>query len=160
MGSVTGLTAANLDVAVSTRLATAGYTAPDNASITAILADTNELQTDWVNGGRLDLILDARASQVSVDDLPTNAELATALDPLPTAAENATAVGSLTITELAAVPGASPALKDALALLYMAVRNLRETTATSDTIANDAGAAIATATLSDNGTTFSKSEYV
>jgi hypothetical protein len=33
----------------------------------AILIDTNELQTDWVNGGRLDLILDARASQTSVD---------------------------------------------------------------------------------------------
>jgi hypothetical protein len=44
-----------------------------------ILVDTNELQTDWVNGGRLDNILDARASQTSVDDLPTNAELATAL---------------------------------------------------------------------------------
>jgi hypothetical protein len=41
-----------------------------------ILADTNELQGDWVNGGRLDNILDARASQTSVDDLPTNAELA------------------------------------------------------------------------------------
>jgi hypothetical protein len=37
--------------------------------ITAILADTNELQTDWVNGGRLDLILDARASQSSVDTI-------------------------------------------------------------------------------------------
>lgn len=47
--------------------------------IDAILADTNELQTDWVNGGRLDNILDARASQTSVDDVPTNAELATAL---------------------------------------------------------------------------------
>lgn len=45
----------------------------------ATLADTNELQTDWANGGRLDNILDARASQTSVDDLPTNAELATAL---------------------------------------------------------------------------------
>ena len=31
------------------------------------------------SGGRIDLILDARASQTSVDDLPTNAELATAL---------------------------------------------------------------------------------
>jgi len=40
VGSVTGLTAANLDVAVSSRLSAAGYTAPDNASITAILADT------------------------------------------------------------------------------------------------------------------------
>jgi hypothetical protein len=128
VGSVTGLTAAHLDVAVSSRLATAGYTAPDNASISAILvdtaeigvagagltalasaanlatvdtvvdailvdtgtdipatlatisgyldteiaailADTNELQTDWANGGRLDLILDARASQASVDTI-------------------------------------------------------------------------------------------
>jgi hypothetical protein len=49
------------------------------AETAAIVADTNELQTDWVNGGRLDLILDARASQTSVDDLPTNAELNTAL---------------------------------------------------------------------------------
>lgn len=45
----------------------------------AIVADTNELQTDWANGGRLDVILDARASQTSVDDVPTNTELATAL---------------------------------------------------------------------------------
>jgi hypothetical protein len=48
-----------------------------SAMADAIVADTNELQTDWANGGRLDLILDARASQTSVDDLPTNAELAT-----------------------------------------------------------------------------------
>lgn len=86
--------------------------------IDAILADTNELQTDWANGGRLDNILDARASQTSVDDLPTNAELAAAiaalnnlsqadvrtavglasanldtqLDALPTAIENADAI--------------------------------------------------------------------
>lgn len=50
-----------------------------DTEVAAILADTNELQTDWANGGRLDLILDARSSQTSVDDLPTNAELATAL---------------------------------------------------------------------------------
>jgi hypothetical protein len=37
------------------------------ASIDAIEADTNELQGDWANGGRLDLILDDRASQASVD---------------------------------------------------------------------------------------------
>lgn len=30
-----------------------------NSNMTATLADTNELQTDWVNGGRLDLIVDA-----------------------------------------------------------------------------------------------------
>jgi hypothetical protein len=37
------------------------------AETAAIVVDTNELQTDWANGGRLDLILDARASQASVD---------------------------------------------------------------------------------------------
>lgn len=96
-----------IDVATSTRLAAASYSAPpsaatisstvwaetsrtltafgftvttsDSSNISSILADTNELQTDWANGGRLDLILDARSSQTSVDDLPTNAELATAL---------------------------------------------------------------------------------
>jgi hypothetical protein len=38
-----------------------------DTEIAAILADTNELQTDWANGGRLDLILDARASQTTAD---------------------------------------------------------------------------------------------
>lgn len=35
----------NLDAAITTRLATSGYTAPDNASITLILSDTDFLQT-------------------------------------------------------------------------------------------------------------------
>jgi hypothetical protein len=33
-----------------------------DTEIAAILADTNELQTDWANGGRLDLILDAASA--------------------------------------------------------------------------------------------------
>ena len=41
-----------------------------DTEIAAILADTNELQTDWANGGRLALILDARCSVPSVDPLP------------------------------------------------------------------------------------------
>lgn len=40
-----------------------------DTEIAAILADTNELQTDWADGGRLDLILDARASQTSVNTI-------------------------------------------------------------------------------------------
>lgn len=58
-----GLTA----LATAANLATvAGYL---DTEIAAILADTNELQTDWANGGRLDLILDARSSQTSVDTI-------------------------------------------------------------------------------------------
>jgi hypothetical protein len=67
-----GLASANLDTQIGTlataaNLATvAGYI---DTEIAAILADTNELQTDWANGGRLDNILDARASQASVDTI-------------------------------------------------------------------------------------------
>jgi hypothetical protein len=57
-------------LATAANLATvAGYL---DTEIAAILADTNELQTDWANGGRLDLILDARASQSSVDTMQGN----------------------------------------------------------------------------------------
>lgn len=40
----------------------------------SILADTNELQADWANGGRLDTILDARASQVTSDAIETDTQ--------------------------------------------------------------------------------------
>lgn len=41
----------------------------NSTQLAAIVADTNELQTDWANGGRLDAILDARASQTSVNTI-------------------------------------------------------------------------------------------
>lgn len=61
-----------IDVATSSR---SNHTAANvrtemdsnSTQLAAIVADTNELQADWVNGGRLDNILDARASQASVD---------------------------------------------------------------------------------------------
>lgn len=40
----------------------------------AALADTNELQTDWANGGRLDVILDARASQTTADAIEADTQ--------------------------------------------------------------------------------------
>jgi hypothetical protein len=112
------LTAADIADAVWDE-ATAGHVGAGStgAALTAALADTNELQTDWANGGRLDLILDARSSQASVDDLPTNAELATALGAaddavltaiadLPTNAELTTALADLpTNAELATALG-------------------------------------------------------
>lgn len=62
----------NLDGTVSSRASQTSVNTIDDfldTEIAAILADTNELQTDWANGGRLDLILDARASQTSVDTI-------------------------------------------------------------------------------------------
>lgn len=107
VGSVGKLLVDNLNATISSRLASASYTAPLDAAgvraavglaaanldtqlaaiddfldteiaailaavdteVAAILADTAELQGDWVDGGRLDLILDARASQASVDTI-------------------------------------------------------------------------------------------
>lgn len=78
--TIWGLVNANLDATITSRASQTSVDTVDDfldTEIAAILTDTNELQTDWADGGRLDLILDARASQASVDDLPTNAELAT-----------------------------------------------------------------------------------
>lgn len=48
-------------------LATAASLATVDAVVDGILADTNELQTEWANGGRLDLILDAAGGSGSLD---------------------------------------------------------------------------------------------
>ena len=61
-----------------------------------------------------------------------------------------------TLTELVAVPAASPTIAQGLALLYMALRNSSTATATARTVKNDAGTTIGTATMSDNGTTFTQ----
>jgi len=65
-----------------------------DTEIAAILADTNELQTDWVNGGRLDLLIDA--IKAKTDNLPADpadaSDIAALIDALPTANENADAL--------------------------------------------------------------------
>lgn len=53
----------------ATRIDASALNTATGTTIPAIVADTNELQTDWADGGRLDLILDARASQASVDTI-------------------------------------------------------------------------------------------
>jgi hypothetical protein len=81
---------ARLDVAVSTRLATAGYTAPDNAGIAAIKAKTDNLP----------------ASPAAMGDIPTPAENALAVR-----AELAVEMGRLDVSvgsRLAAASYVSP----------------------------------------------------
>lgn len=72
--------------------------------------------------------------------------------------EIAAAIAAITITELAAIPAASPTLAQALALLYMALRNKVDVTATAKEIHTDAGAVLATKTLSDDATTYSETK--
>jgi hypothetical protein len=66
-----------------------------------------------------------------------------------------------TLAELPqAAPPATPTLAQAMMLLYMAIRNLLEVTATEKRISNDAGTIIAKKALSDDGTTFQEAEMV
>ena len=69
-GSAGNIIGNNLNATVGSRATQASVDAIDDfldTEVAAILADTNELQTDWADGGRLDNILDARATQASVD---------------------------------------------------------------------------------------------
>lgn len=67
-GLATSAALSSVASSVST-LATASSLTTVGNDVTTILADTAELQADWTNGGRLDNILDARASQTSLDTL-------------------------------------------------------------------------------------------
>ena len=133
------------------------------AETVLILADTAELQTDDVPTliATLDAVVDTVKAETALIVADTN-ELQT--DDVPTliAALNDISVADIlggTITELAAIPAASPTLTQALALLYMAIRNKRDTIAAADEIHNDAGGVIGTAVLSDDTVTFVKGKY-
>ena len=69
------------------------------------------------------------------------------------------AVWSYVLSELDAIPSATPEARQAVMLLYQALRNKRDTTATADEIHDDAGNVIGDATLSDDGSTFTKGKY-
>jgi len=125
--SAVGLSAANLDTVLG-----------------LIVADTNELQTDWADGGRLDLILDARASQSSVDTVDGNVD---------------TLITQLT-TDVSepGVPGATATVPEMLATLYGALRNRIDVTSSAKTFYGDAGAPVWSKSLSDDGTTYTEAE--
>ena len=96
----------NLDTTVSSRasqtsvnaipttpLLAANYTAPDNAGVAAIKAKTDNLPSDPADQSELVTLINTRASQASVNAIPTT--------PAPTAAQNASQVRTELGTELA-----------------------------------------------------------
>ena len=102
------------------------------ADLNTILTDTNELQTDWVNGGRLDLLLDA--IKAVTDQL-------TAAQSEPTGA-----------------PAANESPMDKLGYIYMALRNKLTVTSSSKTFYDDDGNPEWSKALSDDGTTYTEAE--
>jgi hypothetical protein len=100
--NATSLGLANIDVATSTLLAAASYTAPDNAGIAAIKAKTDKLSFDASN--RVSSKVDAMAA-----DVLTASVLAT-----DAAQEIADAVKSRTLTVSYRSPGVAPTLEQAV----------------------------------------------
>lgn len=92
-----GLGLTRLDEAVSSRLATAGYTAPDNATIASILADTDNIQTRLPAA----LVSGRMASIAEVVGDKTGYALTQTFPP-NFAAQSITAAGLVDITQAAA----------------------------------------------------------
>lgn len=82
-----------------------------------------------------------------------------AIDSNALAASAVAEIWGQAMTELGATPAPNASALAALTFLFMAIRNERVTTTSSDTISNDAGTPIATAPISDSGTVFTKGEY-
>ena len=127
-------------------------------TITAAAIATGAIDADAIADNAID------AGAIATGALTATKFAAGAIDAAALAAdagtEIATAVWAASLTELTADPGASPAASGAVLLPYMAIRNKRDTTATTDEIHNSAGTVLLTATLSDDATTFTKTKYV
>jgi hypothetical protein len=125
------------------------------ADTAATLADTGELQTDWANGGRLDLIFDTIAADTTTD-------IPTLIDALPTAAEiNAEVVDALnvdTYAEPTGVPPATDTLVNKIGRVYQALRNKVTVTATVKTFTDNAGDGLWVKSVTDDGTTYTEAE--
>lgn len=133
-------------------------------AVADIEVDTNELQGDWVNGGRLDLLLDA--VKAVTDVIPDSGALTTitsnvaailadtgtdgvllatgALDAAALSTDAVDEIWTKAITELSTAMPATPTIVDVLAFQHMAAYNLHATTRSSgyDLIYNDAGSLI------------------
>lgn len=105
--------APNLDAAVSSRLPTASYIAPDNATIATIQADTNDIQTRLpaaLVGGRMDASVGAMAADVLTAAALAADAIAEIQAGLATVAGQATIAGYID-TEVAVILAACAAIQ-------------------------------------------------
>lgn len=106
------------------------------------------------------------ANSVNASALATDAvaEIQTGLSTLSAAQVNAEVVDALSVdtyAELTGVPSAATSPINMLRFLYIALRNKRITSATQDRLRNDTDTAdVATASLVDDGTNFTRGKYV
>lgn len=188
-GATLATTQGNYEPATAASLATTdGKIDTINTNAARLTAARAQAIDDWINGGRLDLILDIIAADVvnlegkldtvdtvvdgiqadlsnGTDGLGALKDLIDALNDLSAANVNAEMVDVITvdaISEIAqGVPSSTPNLADAVMLLYMALRNKVDVpTSGTDTleIHNDAGTRICQKLLTDDGSDYSEAK--
>jgi len=171
-GSYGLLVETNLDATVSSRLATAGYTAPDNTSIAAILVDTAEIgvagagltninlpnQTMDIVGNITGNLSGSVGSVTGLTAANLDAAISTRATPAQVNAEVVDALATDTYTEPTGAPGVTVSLKDKIGYIYMALRNKLTVTSSAKTFYDDGGAAEWSKALSDDGTEYTEYE--
>lgn len=179
VGSVTGNVGGNVvgsvaSVTAGVTLAASAVQAIWDALTTALttVGSVGKLLVDNVNA-----TISSRATQTSVDDLPTNAELATsqaaaddatlaaiaALNNLSTAEVKTQVVAALNTDTYAepaqGAPGATITLAAKIGYLYKAFRNKKTVTATTFSLFNDDAVTVDhKSTISDDATTYTETE--
>lgn len=131
------------------------------AETALIVADTGELQIDWANGGRLDLILDIVAADTTTD-IPA---LIAALNDLSAAQVNTEVLDVMNVDTITLpgqeAPPLAPTHRQAVGWLYKVFRNRKDQTSTLWQLYADNETTVdAKATVSDDATTAIKQEIV
>jgi len=133
-----------------------------DAILDAIVADTNELQGDWTDTGRLDTIIDAivaDTNELQTDDVPGLIAALNNISATDVNTQVADVMKTDTISEMSqGAPPATPTFEQAVMYLYMALRNKIDVTSSLKEFHNDSGTVIWKKSLSDDGTTYSEAE--
>lgn len=144
---VTPARQAHLDADVSSRMATFVYTAPDNATITAINAKTTNLPASPASEGNVTAVGNAVAALNDISPSQVNAEVVDALSVDAYA-------------EPGSIPAASTSLAAKIGFVYAFLRNKKTNNGVVKTLRNDADSgSIGTSAISDDGTTFTENEW-
>lgn len=150
---------AYLDALISSRLATAGYTAPDNATITSIAGDLGTLAFDiGAIKGKTDNLPASPAAVGSAMTLTGAYDAAkTAASATDVKAQVVAALDTDTYAELTAVPSQPTSIRKMLQWLFTTGQHKKTVTSSQERIYKaDGSTVLGTSTLSDDGTTFTK----
>jgi len=138
-----------IDAAISSRAAPGALMGLVANAITAA-----KIATDAITAAKI------AAGAIGASEAPNlDAAISSRATPAQVNTEVSDVIKTDTIAELPqAAPDATPTLEKAIMLLYMALRNKLDVTASVKEIHNDAGTVIAKKALSDDGTTYSEAE--